>query len=95
MQEYNTAQIRAAARKLDNIADQLQTLKSTNVARICRNARPLKGDTATALLEQLEKLANEIMNLKKGADQCAAALFEFARQLDIADAQAKAMIQGN
>ena len=93
MKEYNTTEIRAAARKLDNIADQLQSLKSTDVTRISRSAKPLKGDTATALQDQLDTLAADVLTLKKGVDQVAAALFEFARQLDIADAKAKAMIQ--
>ena len=95
MQEYNTSEIRAAARKLDSIADQLQTLKSTNVSRISREAKPLKGDTANALQNQLDSLASDILTLKKGVDQCAAELYEFARRLDIADAKAKALIANN
>ena len=43
--------------------------------------------------EELEKLGNELLNLKKGVDQVATTLFDFAKRLDIADEQAKAMIQ--
>ena len=95
MQEYNTAAIRAAARNIDSIADQLQTLRSSNVTRMSRNARPLKGDTATALMDRLDSLAADILTLKKGLDSCAAALYEFARKLDLADEKAKALIKSN
>ena len=93
MQRYNTEEIRAAARNLDNTADQLQTLKSGSMTKISSDARPLQGDMATALQDQLETLGNEILNLKKGVDQIATTLSDFAKKLDIADAQAKAMIQ--
>ena len=90
--EYNTSAIRAAARRLDSIADQLQSIKNSNVSRISSNAKPLKGDTANALQNQLESLASDVMTLKKGIDRCAADLYEFARRLDIADAKAKALV---
>ena len=93
MQEYNTSAIRAAARNLDGIADQLQTLRSSNITRISRSSRPLKGDTATALQDQLDSLGSDILTLKKGVDSCAAALYEFARKLDLADEKAKALIK--
>ena len=93
MQRYNTEEIRAAARNLNNIADQLQTLKSGSMTKISSDAKPLQGDMATALQEELEKLGNELLNLNKGVDQVATTLFDFAKRLDIADEQAKAMIQ--
>ena len=93
MQRYNTEEIRAAARNLNNIADQLQTLKSGSMTKISSDAKPLQGDMATALQEELEKRGNELLNLKKGVDQVATTLFDFAKRLDIADEQAKAMIQ--
>ena len=92
MQEYNTREIRAAARRLDSLADQLRTLKSTDIARISSNAKTLKGDTAAALQNRLESLAADIQTVKRGLDSSASALYEFARQLDIADAKAKAMV---
>ena len=95
MKEYNTSEIRAAARRLDNIADTLQSLKSTDAARIIRNAKPLKGDTANALQDKMDAFSSDLLTLKRSVDQCASALFEFARQLDIADAKAKAMIQNS
>ena len=95
MQEYNTREIRAAARRVDNIADQLQSLKSGNVVKISGNAKSLRGDTASALQNQLDSLAGEILSLKKSLDSCSSALYEFARQLDIADAKAKALVNSN
>ena len=41
----------------------------------------------------LHRPGNELLNLKKGVDQVATTLFDFAKKLDIADAQAKAIIQ--
>lgn len=93
MKEYNTSKIRGAARRLDSIAEDLQTLGSSDVSKIRRSAKPLKGDTANALGTQIEVLAADLQKLRKGVDQCASALYEFARQLDIADEKAKALIQ--
>lgn len=93
MQKYNTEEIRAAAQNLTNTADQLQTLKTGNMTKISSDAEPLQGDMATALQERLETLGNELLNLKKGVDQVATTLFDFAKKLDIADEQAKAIIQ--
>ena len=73
--------------------DQLQTLKAGSMTKISSDAKQLQGDMATALQEELEKLGNELLNLKKGVDQVATTLFDFAKRLDIADEQAKAMIQ--
>ena len=92
--EYNTPAIRAAARKLDSIADQLRTIRSSNVSRVSSGAKPLKGDTANALQDRLESLASDVAALQKGVGQCAAELYEFARRLDIADAKAKALVSG-
>ena len=92
MQEHNTKEIRAAARQLDNIADQLQTLRSSGIVRISKSAKPLKGDTANAIQDRLEALTSDILALKKGVDQCAADLYEYARRLDIADEKAKTLI---
>ncbi len=95
MQEYNTREIRAAARNLDHIADQLKSLESTNIVRISSNAKPLRGDTAVALKNQLESLANEIQALKRTVNSCSNDLYEFARRLDIADAKAKSLVKSN
>ena len=92
MQEHNTKEIRAAARQLDNIADQLQTLRSSGIVRISKSAKPLMGDTANAIQDRLEALTSDILALKKGVDQCAADLYEYARRLDIADEKAKTLI---
>jgi len=92
VQEYNTREIRAAARNIDSISAQLQSLKNSNVVRISGKTKSLKGDTADALQRQLESLANEILALKKGLDSCSADLYDFARRLDIADAKAKALV---
>ena len=92
MKEYNTREIRAAARHIDAIAETVQRLKSSDVSRTSQSARTLKGDTATALADQLERLSNELTALKKGLETCSGALYAFAQQLDIADAKAKALI---
>lgn len=95
MPEYNTREIRAAARKLDNIADKLQRVKTSEITRISSNAKPLRGDAANALQDQLESLSSEVMALKKSLDACAIDLYNFARRLDIADAKAKESINSN
>ena len=90
--EYNTSEIRAAARKIDNLADQLQSVRTSKVTKASSNAKPLKGETANALQNQLDSLSADILSVRKNLDQCAAELYDFARRLDIADAKAKAMV---
>ena len=90
--KYNTSEIRAAARKIDNLADQLQSVRTSKVTKVSSNAKPLKGDTANALQNQLDSLSADILSVRKSLDQCAAELYDFARRLDIADAKAKAMV---
>ena len=92
MKEHNTREIRAAARKLDQIANQLQTLKSSDISRISSGARAMKGDTESAIQTQLDSMANEIMYVKKMVSNSAYALYEFARLLDIADEKTKSLI---
>ena len=92
MKEHNTREIRAAAKKLDQIADQLQSLKSSNISQVSSGARAMKGDTESAIQTQLNSLSNEIMYLKKSITNSAFALYEFARLLDIADEKAKSLI---
>lgn len=93
MKEHNTREIRAAARKLDQIASQLQTLKSSNISRISSGARAMKGDTERAIQTQLDSVSSEILYVKQTIANCASSLYEFARLLDIADEKSKAMFQ--
>ncbi len=93
MKEHNTREIRAAARRLDQIAEQLQALKSSNISRISSGAKPLKGDTADAIQIKLDSLSSEILYIKRTVSNCASGLYEFARLLDIADEKAKAAFQ--
>ena len=90
--KYNTSEIRAAARKIDNLADQLQSVRTSKVTKVSSSAKPLKGETANALQNQLDSLSADILSVRKNLDQCAAELYDFARRLDIADAKAKAMV---
>ena len=95
MQDYNTREIRAAARRLDDIADDLSGIRNRSVNRVSNAAKPLRGDTANALEDQLQDLKDEIHKLERGLDSCSAALYDFARRLDIADAKAKSLIGSN
>ena len=89
MKEHNTREIRAAARKLDQIANQLQSLKSSNISRISSGANAMKGDTERAIQAQLDSVSNEVLYIKQTVANCASSLYEFARLLDIADAKSK------
>ncbi len=95
MQDYNTREIRAAARRLDDISDDLSGIRNRSVNRVSNGAKPLRGDTANALEDQLQALRDEIKSLERGLEGCSAALYEFARRLDIADAKAKSLIGTN
>ena len=92
MQNYDTREIRTAARNVDKLAGRLDNLKRTKVSQARESVRDLQGDTVNAIREQLDALSEEIRSLYRSLENSADALFEFARQLDIADEKAKTMI---
>ena len=95
MQDYNTREIRAAARGVNNLANRLESLKSSKIQRARKSIQGFQGDTISAIQDQLDKLSEEIQYIYRTLDNSADALYEFARQLDIADDKAKAMIDSN
>ena len=92
MHDYNTREIRAAARKIDKIANQLAALKSKNIPKMLQNTKSMKGETISAIQSQLDEMSGMIQSMTKSLNNSAEALFAFARRLDEADAKAKALI---
>ena len=92
MADYDTAAIRAAARKLDNIANSVNSIRSKDIKAVQSTVKSLKGDSVSALDEAADELGSELNSMRKGLESCADALYDFARRLDEADARAKAMM---
>ncbi len=92
MAEYNSKEIREAAKHLNEIANTLQSLRTGKLTKISRQADDLKGDTATALNSQLERLSTEMSRIYTDLGKCYGALYKFADLLDIADEKAKQLI---
>ena len=93
MKEYNTREIRAAAARLNSIADELQKLRRRNIPQIDSTAKQIVGKTGSALKSQSASIEAEITRIYRIVDSCADLLYEFARRLDIADQQISDMIR--
>lgn len=93
--DYDTSAIRAAARKLDNIASSLESTRKSKINAVQSSINGLKGDTIKAIDDASDELSAELNSIRKGFANCADALYDFARRLDEADEKAKAMIGNN
>ena len=92
MQNYDTREIRAAARNVNELADRLESLKRGAIPKARDYVQDARGDTVRAIQEQLDALEEEIRALYRSLGNAADALFAFARRLDIADEKAQALI---
>lgn len=91
--EYDTAAIRSAARNLDSISSKLTTLRKNKTSSIDSSVRKLKGSTARAIDSSSDEVMNELSSISSGLSKCAKQLYEFARQLDIADEKMSQMMK--
>lgn len=87
--DYDTAAIRAAARKLDNIASSLESVRKSKINGVQSAINGLKGDTIDAIDSVSDELSSELVSIRKGLSNCADALYDYARRLDEADEKAK------
>lgn len=90
--DYDTAAIRAAARKLDNIASSIESVRKSKINGVQSAINGLKGDTINAIDSASDELSSELISIRKGLAKCADALYDFARRLDEADEKAKQAI---
>ena len=92
MTKHDTAAIRKLARKLESIADKLSGTDHDAVKRIAGMNDEMLGDTHNAISEVTERMSTELQSIRNGLARNAAALYQYAHELDIADAMAQSLI---
>ena len=95
MANYDTEAIRRLANRLDNTAQSLSQIQRNSSNKVSGISQEMTGDTINAIDSVNEKLSEELRAICKGLTRNANALYQYARELDIADAKAKSMIGSN
>lgn len=86
--EYDTAEIRMAARRIGNVAAEVRELSTRNVSNISSKLESgFEGLTADALQKRLRTVGSDILKISKGLDAVQRDLLAFARRLEEADRQ--------
>ena len=91
--DYDTAAIRAAARKLKNCARTLKDGASPQLTAIRGQIDPnLQGETGNALKARVNELSQDVNTIVGGINGLVRALEKYANELDAAALRVKAHI---
>ncbi len=90
--EFHSREIRAAAGRLARLSSQFQEIRTQDLLRVKKDAETLSSETANAIRDKTRMLEKNILSISDSISACAKALYEFARKVESADAEAKAMI---
>ena len=91
---YNTEEIRAMARRVNQQAGLVSALQDNRIRKLMREAETsLSGNTAEAYISALKKLASTLKKLESDMEGIGTNLSQFARRIDLADAQSRNVIQ--
>lgn len=92
--KYDTAEIRAVARRLKNCASSVSSLSTRELGQLReRMEGDFKGQAASALNERLGELQGDVLKIGEGLETIGAELLAFARRLDLADQASREHIQ--
>lgn len=95
MKKYDTPAIRRLARQLESIAEKLSVTERDACKHISGISDDMLGDTPKAIDTATGRLSSELQAIRSGLTRNAASLYQYARELDIADAKAQNMIKQN
>ena len=95
MAQHDTAAIRRLARRVDSTASTLSGYGRNAAARIESLNSDLLGETSNAIGTATDRLNSEIQSIRNGLARCADMLYQYARELDIADARSRDLISRN
>lgn len=92
--EYDTGKIRALARAIARISEQVADVNASTLRPIEQEIPGnFAGEAANAVSKSLEDLRADIRTLGSGLTEISEALYELARRVDEADAAANALIK--
>ena len=92
MAKHDTPAIRRLARQLDSLSEQLSTTEKSASRDITNASNEMLGDTPKAINEAMTKLSSELKTIRGGLSRYASTLYQYANELDIADAKVQSMI---
>lgn len=92
--KYDTAEIRAVARRLKGCASSVSSLAARDVGQLReRVGARFKGEAADALGERLQGLQVDADRIAGGLESIGSELMALARRLDLLDQASKAHIE--
>ncbi len=92
--KYDTAEIRAVARRLKSCAASVNSLTTRDMRQLTERVETeFRGEAADALGERLREFRSDVRRIGEGLDTIGAELMAYARRLDLADEESKREIQ--
>ena len=92
MTHHDTAAIRALAHRLETAAATLSSTGKNASRNIEGMNEEMRGDTAKAINDTVDRLGEELNSIRAGLSRCAEALYRYAHELDLADEKARNLI---
>ena len=94
MFEVDTAEVRATARKLKAVADELQSALNEKMKQMRSTVKEnLRGDAADAMSTTLEDLSKDVTTIVNGINKVQSALKSYAAEVERVDQELSNMIK--